>query len=180
MSIILFSLCVFCAIHFTKSQCTIGNYCNDNVPCSTNGSCFPDIFQYFNSIAQNKTASCNCKMGYTSRPMDIAQCCYKKKKQLVAFLLELCLSIGIGHFYYGNIVLGVIKLLLVLLLIIIICCSYCFLLYSEMVVDKTKESISMWIINGCIILFAVGYFIDLLLLGINFYTDNNGVPLKPW
>lgn len=180
MHINLFTIWFFYFIQSITTECTIGNYCNDLIPCSSNGNCFPDLFQYYRNTSQNKTALCRCKIGYVTRTTDTIQCCYKQKKQFIAFLLELCINLGMGHFYYGNIALGVIKLLVFLFLFIIIACSYCFLFYSEMIIDPNKEMLSTWIINGCLIIYVIATLIDLFLLGLNFYVDENGVPLQPW
>ena len=61
---------------------------------------------------------CQCSIGYadisfiTQQPADRLYCTYQQKNQLTAFLLEFVFGIGIGHFYAGRVINGLLKFLL--------------------------------------------------------------------
>ena len=103
----------------TVKDCQVGNYCGtEKYACSVYGNCNFKIFDYFkeNSTAEDKQPHCECNMGYSSYDIEKLKsennilCCYKQKGQLTAFLLEMFIGFGVGHFYLGNIIFGVIKL----------------------------------------------------------------------
>ena len=100
-------------------DCQVGNYCgSEKYACSIYGNCNFDIYKYFklNSTEDDKQPHCVCNMGYSSfdvqnlNSVSNILCCYKQKSQLTAFLLELYLGFGIGHFYLGKIIYGCLKL----------------------------------------------------------------------
>ena len=56
---------------------------------------------------------CSCKEGYITYVNDtnnITYCNFRQKKQLIAFLLELCVGFGAGHFYRSQFVMASLKL----------------------------------------------------------------------
>lgn len=101
------------------TDCQVGNYCgSEKYACSVYGNCNFNIYKYFklNNTEDDKKPHCVCNMGFSSFDIETLKsesnilCCYKQKSQLKAFLLELFLGFGIGHFYLGNIYLGLFKL----------------------------------------------------------------------
>ena len=116
-------------------NCEVGSYCGtEKYGCSVYGNCNFKIFDYYkeNSTDEDKLPYCECNSGYSS--FDITDlknensrtlCCYKKKGLLTAFFLELFLGIGIGHFYLGNYIFGLIKLLVqIFLCVVVFCVAY--------------------------------------------------------
>ena len=107
-------------------DCEIGNYCSSGA-CSIYGNC---RFEKFIRMNENSTNSiCMCNRGYSSYDIDELNlnersiyCCYKKKSQFTAFLLEICLGFGMGHFYIGDIKYGLIKFFLELFFCFMFCC----------------------------------------------------------
>ena len=102
------------------SDCQVGNYCaSEKYGCSIYGNCNFKIFDYFkeNSTEEDKLPKCECNMGYSSYDIDVLNsdnnilCCYEQKGQLTAFLLEMFIGFGVGHFYIGGYIFGLIKLL---------------------------------------------------------------------
>ena len=100
-------------------DCQVGNYCgNEKNACSIFGNCNFKIFDYFkeNSTEEDKQPHCECNMGYSSYDIENMNsennilCCYQQKGQLSAFLLEMFIGFGAGHFYIGNVIFGSIKL----------------------------------------------------------------------
>merc|ERR1740123_41398 len=63
-----------------------GKDCNSNGVCSGDG------------------LTCECSTGYTTHePEDVTMCNYQQKKQITAFLLQLCFGIfGAADFYVGK------------------------------------------------------------------------------
>ena len=105
-------------------DCEIGNYCSDG-PCSTNGNCKIDAFNLSYNSQGNIQTKCECNYGFSSYKKDKESkilCCYEKKSHFNAFMLELFLGLGIGHFYIGDIKYGLIKLFSEIFLCFVFCC----------------------------------------------------------
>jgi len=170
---------------FKVNKCERASFCNKIIPCSTNGNCFVDLFQYYNSTYMNVTSDCVCDSGYISTPGDSVRCCYKQKSQLFAFILEFSLGFGFGHFYVGNSTLGTVKLCGCLLIVAIVCFIGILSCYKEGDFDVefkkgNTTSGTTYLLYGAVILFAVWQIIDCVLFGINFYLDGNGSMLHEW
>lgn len=105
-------------------DCEIGNYCSDGA-CSTNGNCKIDIFNFtYDSKGNGITSKCECNYGFSSYIKESnVLCCYEKKSHFNAFMLELFLGLGIGHFYIGDVKYGLIKLFLEIFLCFTFCCT---------------------------------------------------------
>ncbi len=142
-------------------------YFNAKVDGCNNRNCFPT------QGACTSTTTCHCMRGMANVPKISKQACsYYQKKQITAFLLEFFLASGIGHFYRGVWWLGLIKILVGLVIPILLCSLMC-------CVDCLKA--------GCVImsiifplLIGIWWLVDIILFGINFYHDGNGVPLESW
>ena len=110
-------------------DCQIGNYCESET-CSVYGNCNFEIFEYFkeNSSDEDKLPKCKCNMGYTSYDIDVLKldnnirCCYQQKGQLTAFLLEMFIGFGVGHFYMGSCKFALIKLIVQIFLCFLFWC----------------------------------------------------------
>ena len=129
------SILLLYIINYIKSgivkDCEISNYCgSEKYACSIYGNCNFKIFDYYKvgSTDEDKKPYCECNMGYSSYDITNLQqnnkvlCCYKKKGQLTAFFLELFLGIGIGHFYLGNYIFGLCKIIIQLFLCTTVFC----------------------------------------------------------
>lgn len=180
----------------------------NDVKCSAHGKCFYDVMAYY---ASNKTLpfqNCICDEGYTDLVSDAdVKCCYKRKSQFMAFLLEFTLSFGLGHFYLGNFFIGCLKLVSFVILCCTCCtiaCCFCYrneynnvnvnpedvrnVGYHKGGIDDNKGKfdppLKMKIFNLVMIFSCFGYFFwqiaDLVLFGMNFFKDSNGVELSPW
>jgi TM2 domain-containing membrane protein YozV len=128
------------------------------------------------------TTTCSCLSAYANfvpadNPNTGLYCNYLRYKQLVAFLLEFFLSFGIGHFYCGRIVFGVIKLLCTLVPFMLGIVMFCSSISKES--DCCGLALSIF---TCLFLCAIAIWqiVDLIMFGLNSYADGNGVPLKPW
>ena len=107
---------------FTYIQSYIDNEClssqecitesSSRIKCSEYGKC---VYSYNNVLISNYTSvnaiECKCIKGYTNLNEDAeVKCCYKQKKQLTAFILEMIFSLGVGHFYRGHTFFGLLKI----------------------------------------------------------------------
>jgi hypothetical protein len=93
-------------------------------------------------------------------------CQYKQKQKLTFFLLEFFIP-GVGHFYIGSILLGILKILL-------FCTGTCCASAAA-----SKESFTMiFLIFQCGV--CLWYTVDLVLIATDFYRDGNTVPLQQW
>ncbi len=142
---------------------------DDYTSCSGNGKC-------------TSGNPCVCNTGFTTFPenSDI-QCNYEMKSQLTAFLCELFLGFGAGHFYCERYSTAVPKLISFLFGIYIIC----LLPMSMKFMNDKCESDCIVISVACFYYLCVCgltyWFInDLIMFGTNKYSDGNGVPLLPW
>ena len=128
------------------SGCQIANYCQgDNINgktigCSIYGNCDYNLTKYYNpnESQENKEAKCICNLGYSSYDVDIGygtttKCCYKQRSQLTGFLLELFLGFGIGNFYLGNYLIGILRITIQL--------SVCFLFWCTTYLACNREEI---------------------------------------
>ena len=122
---------------------------------------------------------CNCHEGYDTYPDDSPKRCnYLKKSQLKAFLLELILCYGAGHFYIHNYKRAIPKL-------IVFAFFYC-LFIALRIVTKAKEenkktNLLISISAGISLLGMVTWqIIDLIGFGKNQFDDGNNIGLKMW
>jgi hypothetical protein len=149
-----------------------------NMVCNYNTCPLPNVC--------TDATTCICATGYADVPTltqdPTMACIYVQKKQLVAFLLEFFVANGIGHFYAGRILFGVLKLLVFLGPIIIgimMCCCGLALKPSE----NTSSCMGL-----CLMIFSctfccgalVWQLVDLIMFGMNKYRDGNNVPLQHW
>ena len=147
--------------------------CPDGTKCSKdNGKCT----KYSDNDA---LYFCDCNPGYITYPYDSEfQCNYQQKSQLKAFLLELFLCYGSGHFYIHNYKLAVPKL-------VVFAFFYC-LFIALRIITKAKEENKLANLIICIsagvtfVGMLVWQIIDLVNFGRNNYNDGNDVPLKGW
>lgn len=120
---------------------------------------------------------CQCPNGYAQDPKKEVKenelsCTYKRKKQYVFFLLELFLPIGIGHFYAGRIINGIVKLLVMAAII-----ALDIILKNKILKGfKTKQRFS---IVSYILYFGILAWIciDIVCIGVNHYKDGKGISL---
>jgi hypothetical protein len=154
--------------YFTRNiQCDNKNCPAPYAVCSDNNTC-RCLPGYANFIAEGQATP-----GY--------YCNYEQKKQLVAFLLEMFVSMGVGHFYTGRVLMGIIKLLVLLgpvMFGILMCCSSIIKSSSD-----TSSCAGLFFMVGscaCVCAALVWQLVDLIMFGINNYKDGNGVPLAHW
>ena len=122
---------------------------------------------------------CECHKGYDTYPYDnTIKCNYRKKSQIKAFLLELLLCYGAGHFYIHNYKRAIPKL-------IVFAFFYC-LFIALRIITKAKEENKLANLIICIsagvtfIGMLTWQIIDLVNFGKNNYKDGNKIPLFEW
>ena len=122
---------------------------------------------------------CQCHKGYDTYPSDNSiKCNYSKKSQLKAFLLELLLCYGAGHFYIHNYKRAIPKL-------IVFAFFYC-LFIALRIVTKAKEenkkaNLIISISAGVSLVGMVTWqIIDLVGFGKNQFEDGNNIGLNVW
>ena len=156
-------------ISCTQYTCQFPNFCTKN---NTICKCALEFAEYeLNKPSQNRRASTS----YQGQ----AFCAYRKKNQLVYFLLELLLNLGAGHFYAGNYVLGGLKVAL----IFVPCIAFFVMLCLGIAVaDKLEAVFSLGFLLICLLScgISVWWLVDIILIGTRKYRDGNGVPLNPW
>jgi hypothetical protein len=132
-------------------DCQIGNYCtSEKYGCSIYGNCNFKIFDYFkeNSTEEDRLPHCECNMGYTSFDIDVLKtsntikCCYQQKGQLTAFLLEMFIGFGVGHFYIGNLYFGALKLVIQIFLCTLFWCVTYFACNREHTFQTSENEIN--------------------------------------
>ena len=140
-----------------------------NILCSEN-NCFSPY-----GTCINKT-TCRCTTDYASFKIkeDNSQfyCAYERKKQLVSFILEFFFPFGVGHFYAGRILMGVLKM--------IVCFSQCIFAGFGMCFAQDAGMVLMILLLIIGLVYISWGFIDIILIALNVYKDGNGVPLASW
>lgn len=126
-----------------------------------------------------KRDACICSEGYVHAPYltrsKIEYCRYQQKSQMVAFLLELFLVCGIGHFYSMRSMIAFLKLIYSLT-------SYFIYDYLSAKEDHAPElsfrkGLFMYLGYFVIGSFCVVHIYDLIMLSKNSYLDGFGIPL---
>ena len=115
---------------------------------------------------------CSCKEGYiTFSKKNEKYCNLEQKKQSIAFVLELCVGFGAGHFYRCAYTMGALKLIAFVFGIVFI---FTFPITAKCVSDCDCEFIAI-ILSIIYYLYlcglAVWYIWDLVYFGKNEYTD---------
>jgi hypothetical protein len=133
-------------------------------------------------VCSSNNATCICDQDFATFPVDAPnQCNYKMKKQLVAFLCELFLGFGAGHFYTERYTDAGFKLAAFLFGIYIICL---FPLSAKCISDKCDSDFLVVTVSCFYYLCAIGlafwFIYDLVMFGMNKYMDGNGISLIPW
>ena len=150
---------------FLKYNITDFTRCGLKFCMTDNGDCLSEFTSY-----------CECIDEYTTYPeTKNLNCTYKRKKQIIAFCLELFLFFGAGHFYIGNYFFGFLKLILFTLVLVLI---FSLRIYNE---DKEEYNRASLMINlfACIFFFLLlcWEIFDCLMFMLNKYIDNNEVSL---
>ena len=115
--------------------------------------------------------TCVCDYGYTTLKQSNSnfQCDYKRKERIVAVFLEFFFPIGIGHFYIGNYLTGIIKLSLFIVILLSISTGICFSYYA-----KNSVLAPFFVLCLSIFIFVVWYILDLVKFTFGFYLDGKG------
>ena len=128
---------------------------------------------------------CSCKEGYITYPKDNSKYCnLEQKKQSIAFILELCVGFGAGHFYRHHYTMASLKLVGFILGIVFICS---FPITAKCISDCDCDCLAV-LLSIIYYLYLCGlafwYIWDLVYFGKNKYLDytyeNQTIPLKHW
>ena len=148
--------------------------CEDNeenlINCGDGIQCNKDCLVY---DEDKGNLVCNCYLGD-----NVVDCNYRQKSQLKAFLLELFLCYGAGHFYIHNYKLAAPKL-------VVFVVFYC-LFIALRIITKAKEenklaNLIICISAGVVLAGMITWqIIDLVNFGKNKYKDGNKIPLRNW
>jgi len=122
--------------------------------------------------------ACLCNTEWATFPFDQFEMCnYKKKKQVVTFLLEFFIPFGAGHLYAKNYAMGIIKLLY----FVLSCCLFGLVRLLSKKTEENNTFILLLSLLGCITCIGVivWQLTDIILIGLNRYSDGNGILLYP-
>lgn len=171
-------------INSLSSTCLPTSKCNGVINCSENGHCYYDLYKVFGKKNDTQIISCLCDRGYTDDPKNPdTKCCYKQKSQFIGFLLEALIGFGAGHFYIGNNNIALIKMIFS---ITSFCSCYligfcfCYKVNRHNEDASSKQIILNIIFLSTIVLYLLWQLVDVVLFGINYYKDVNGVDLESW
>lgn len=141
----------------------------DNFSCETNSECN-------NGICMKN--QCVCYFGYITQKIDTESCIYKQNKQTTAFILELFLGFGVGHFYCEKYGRGIWKAIMMLIGMLSIC---------RFPVDSHhfRQKMGLIIVDSVFfvswaILCATFFIYDLVEIASGSYLDGNEIPLLGW
>jgi len=99
-------------------------------------------------------------------------CSYKRKRVLIAVMLEIFLPLGLGHFYVGHYTLGTAKFFYNFFLYLLCCTMY----YKGTSDEIFTRMLFICIILSCVL--PIWNIIDLFLFFTNAYKDGYGVALS--
>jgi len=125
-------------------------------------------------------SKCICREQYTTYPLPdhyeahevVLYCNYKQKKQVSAFCLHFFFGpLGAGHWYIGSY-----RYLIAALQLVITLLSICLSCIGD--AGKEDNIFGIGCSLGCVTLFW--WVVDMVLFGINYYADGNGVDLYEW
>ena len=140
-----------------------------DILCTSN-NCLPP------NICAEKNTICLCATNYANffnfKSNKDLYCSYKRKSQIIAFILELTLIGGFGHLYSGRTEVGLIKMIIVFILPVSILC-----------LSTNDKSENTYIhILSCIICCTIMIWqtVDIVLFAINSYKDGNGISMISW
>jgi len=148
--------------------------CKDNSSCSFHGEC------------NKMNTDCICESGFTTffnltDPFQDKKCNYEKKQQIKAFLFELFLGFGAGHFYTERFTVAGLKLGAFIFGICIICL---FPITAKFLSEKLESDCLLLSVSCFYYLCSIGlafwFIYDLVMFGMNKYLDGNGVELFSW
>jgi len=147
-----------------------------NLEKCDNLKCLPQ----YGHCSSETTCICNKYYAHFLLNSGEISCSYKRKNQMIAFLLEFFIPFGAGHFYLGNIALGIIKLSFMLCLpIIFIFMNYtCGNFNSRRFISKPFLWDKLFVFYMISLLLWV--FFDIVNISLMKYTDSNGVQMQPW
>lgn len=167
------------------NNCVVGSTCSNDIRCSVNGNCYYDIIALYKNdtpLYPEIFTECICNAGYGTLKDNKIKCCYAKKSQFTAFILELVVGFGSSHFYLGRYIFACGKLLLTLLGYIICCVSLIIICSEKKKIEEEKKkcnTLYILVIGSICALFLIA-ILDLFLLGFGVYKDGKGMELKGW
>jgi len=148
----------------------------------------PDKCVFDHMECDDKNETCNCTKEYATiiNDKDGKYCNVKRKKQLTAFLLELFVGFGAGHFYRKAYLMASLKLVAFVFGIYVICL---FPLTAKLVTDCCDSDCLVVLVSIIFYLYAAGlaswYILDLVYFGKNKWPDcshgdNNKIDFVHW
>ena len=153
---------------------------NKTFPCSKEPG--PDYCDPNHVNCDTSLTKCLCNNEYgNDLSNSTGKCTYERKKQLTAFLLELFVGFGAGHFYRANYLEASLKLVAFLLGIYIICL---FPLTAKCIADCCDCDCLVVFVSLFWFLISLGlafwFIFDLVWFGKNKYKDSYGFCLASW
>ena len=119
--------------------------------------------------------TCVCKEGYLNIPQFQSKpnslCTYIQKKSYVAFMLELMMPLGFGHFYTGHYILGTSKFIFLVIIPIIF-----LILFNQKPNWFSKCIESSLILVWCVVATII-FLIDVAFYASGIHRDGNEIPL---
>ena len=136
-------------------------------------NCTKDTCEFDNmNCTEDNAEYCKCKDEYASIKSESKKCTIKRKKQLTAFLLELFVGFGAGHFYRHHYLMASLKLVAFIFGIYVICL---FPLTAKCVTDCCDSDCLVVMVSILFYLYAAGlatwYILDLVYFGKNKWKD---------
>jgi len=111
---------------------------------------------------------------------DFIFCSYRRKKQIITFMLEFFLFFGIGHIYAGNFIIGGSKLIYFLIIIIVKLRTKNENKEVNDDDDECSKKKINWVHLIILMLAVIWYLVDIIFLALSRYSDGNGVPMLSW
>ena len=148
-------------------------------------NCTKETCEFANmNCTEDNAEYCKCKDEYASIKTETKKCTIQRKKQLTAFLLELFVGFGAGHFYRHHYLMASLKLVAFVFGIYVICL---FPLTAKCVTDCCDSDCLVVMVSILFYLYAAGlaswYILDLVYFGKNKWKDcshDEEIFFLPW
>jgi hypothetical protein len=155
---------IICADSYQPGLIQCGNFsCIEN-----QGYCFSDV--------GSTNSTCVCEENYATYPQnETLMCNYEKKSHVKALILELFIPYGAGHFYTKNYQFAVPKMFFFIV-------GYCLFIVLRTIYKSAEDNNTTGLVISLIaMVFCTGMvswqLADLVMYGLSFYKDGNGIEL---
>jgi len=170
-------------IECNKFNCLLPSICLDEsfCKCGEEYANFNEDKNNYKNLDNNNNYESNISNNENYMKEPQIYCNYKRKKQIISFMLEFFLFFGMGHVYSGNYIIGISKFVFFVLLILFKVKNNKSNKEMEIEEDDNQNNKKInWLHLLILLLAVIWYLVDIIFLALSKYIDGNGVPMLSW